>query len=605
MSNNIENENCWTHDHIQKVCEGLHRLQQNRTFCDITIKVGDTSFEAHKAVLASNSDFFHSMFTSGFQESHASVATITGKPAAFQILLDFSYSGKLDVHTNETTAVMDVLKMAHYLQYNLVVVRCEEVLLQIFPQYTIKDVLQMISDSDVFGLVKLKTRCQQYLAQNFKESGEFLQCMTSELIVETLNHKDFNVTDEKKVFDIIVAWLKHDWEGRKEFAVLLLQKVRLGAIPVGHLTVTFLETPELNSIPECRQMVVRVMQLFDNKKPDDPPLSLSHPALFGQRSMITAIICLRVYNSFGRRLHPRCLFFDTKNLEWTSLTKLPPFREMTEPDNCVVAHSQLYIARKREDPMMDTGPQFLSLDLVNMKWVPLAPMKYGWEGCCLVPLGQNHIYVISRPCNEDSSKECEVYIINDNRWRVIAPMPPGPRPVCKLGPNSAVAYEGNILVYGEDNRMEGGHSTNDMYHLMMYNPTFNTWQVLGTFDYGTNRVGFTSGLVVQNGRCYRSVGFDNAGFIVHEIIIDNINRTYTCTSGSDQRQSQDAIPSRLTKKAFCIDQNVYVFYEGGYHKQGLKVPPVGWLENMLPNMFNLAAGTTCATTFTFDKTLLV
>ncbi|XP_072020995.1 kelch-like protein 28 [Amphiura filiformis] len=242
INNNMDTGNRCLLDHAQKVCEGLHRLQQNRTLCDITIKVGDISFEAHKAVLASNSDFFHTMFTSGFQESHASEVTITGKPEAFQILLDFSYSGKLDVPSDEATAVMDILKMAHYLQYNLVVIKCEEMLLQIFNQFnTMKDVLQIVSACDVFGLCKLKTRCIQYLAQNFDESEEFLQGMTSELIAETLNHKDFNVTDEKKVFDIIVAWLKHDLEVCKEFAPRVLARVRLGAVPVGHMTTTFIQ----------------------------------------------------------------------------------------------------------------------------------------------------------------------------------------------------------------------------------------------------------------------------------------------------------------------------------------------------------------------------
>ncbi|XP_072020994.1 kelch-like protein 31 [Amphiura filiformis] len=375
-TNNMEIVNvCFKLAHVQEVCEGLHRLQQTSTFCDITIKVGDTSFEAHKAVLASNSDFFHTMFTSGFQESHASEATITGKPEAFQILLDFSYSGKLDVPCDEATAVIDVLKMAHYLQYNRVVVRCESVLMQNFHQCTIKDVLQMISDSDVFGLGKLKTRCKQYLAQNFDGSEEFLQGMTNELIVETLNHKEFNVIDEKKVFDIIVAWLRHDWEARKEFAPCLLETVRLGAVPVGHLTTTFLQMPELNSIPECQEMVVRVMQLLDSKQPNDPPLSISHPALFETRSMITAIVSVEEDG--------RLTFFDEGN--WKNMTKLPalPIKDFSKSaDNCVVANNaQLYVARgTRQGTRRLRHPQFLSLDVVNKKWTPLAAMTQRRKG---------------------------------------------------------------------------------------------------------------------------------------------------------------------------------------------------------------------------------
>ncbi|XP_072020371.1 kelch-like protein 25 [Amphiura filiformis] len=579
--------------HTWQVCTGLHRLQQNRTFCDITIKVGDTSFEAHKAVLASNSDFFHTMFTSGFQESHASEATIAGKPEAFKILLDFSYSGKLVVPSNETTTVMDVLKMAHYLQYNLVVVRCEEALLQNFHQCTINHVLQMMSESDVFGLGKLKTKCKQYLAQNFNGSEEFLQCMTSELIVETLNHKDFNVMDEKKVFNIIVTWLKHDWEVRKEFAPLLFQSIRLGAVPSGHLTVTFLQSPELNTIPECQQLVVRVMQLLDSKKYDDPPLSVSHPTLFETRSTVTAIIKVHP-------LHGSCYFAEGG---WNDLTKLPmlPTKDFSNTsDNCVVADAQLYVARgTRQNPRHLIYPQFLLLDKVTKKWKTLTAMTNRRERCCLVPLGRNHIYAIGGMCGGVGIKECEVFLIDENRWREIAPMPCALR---KVYLNSAVAHNGKILVYGEAIH-DGNNNYNNVNRMMMYNPTLNTWCVL-TASASQSRP-FTLGLAVQDRKCYRIYSDARTGFIIQEVIlVVDRNNMMRCTSNTDQTQSQDAIPVTFRKEVFRIDEIVYVLCGGGYHKTDIKVSEVGCVGNRLEDM-RIVGVDDCATTFRFDKALWV
>ena len=48
---------------------GLRKLQDQNTFCDVTLRVGSRSFQAHKAVLSSCSDYFMAMFTSGFQEA--------------------------------------------------------------------------------------------------------------------------------------------------------------------------------------------------------------------------------------------------------------------------------------------------------------------------------------------------------------------------------------------------------------------------------------------------------------------------------------------------------------------------------------------------------
>ncbi|XP_072020666.1 kelch-like protein 15 [Amphiura filiformis] len=612
LNNDMDTETRWLLDHVLKVCEGLHRLQQTSTFCDITIKVGDTSFEAHKAVLASSSDFFHTMFTSGFQESHASEVSISGKPEAFQILLDFSYSGKLNISPSEITTIMDVLKMAHYLQFNQVVAKCQDTLLQNFDRCNMKEVLQMMSESDVFELPKLKIRGSQYLAENFDGSDDFLQCMTSELIVETLGHKDFNVMDEKKVFDIIVAWLKHDWEARKEFAPLLFQSIRLGAVPSGHITVTFLESPELNSIPECRQMVVRVMQLLDNKKPDDIPVSISHPTLFQTRSTVTAIFNVR-----------HGCFFDAKENCWTNLSKYPqlPRKEYTnELDSCVVANHELYVARgwaPQESRNLHGIPNFVSLDVINKRWKSLAPMTQRRGRCCLVPLGDDHIYAIGGFCGEDeeSMKKCEVYSIKEDIWREIPPMP---HPVCRVWPNSAVAYEGKILVFGE-RKLQVGDANDDIlfFNVMMYYPAMNTWHHLGNYGYRLN-LGATrnqrppwrscsSGLVVQNGKCYRVVGGGSSGmpFGLSEVIIDYNNMR--CISNADQRQAQDSIPRSINTQAFRIERNFYMICGGVYHKQDLRQPVCqegGFWNDRLQKLCSVG-NAECVTTFTFDKALLM
>ncbi|XP_072020319.1 kelch-like protein 15 [Amphiura filiformis] len=589
--------------HLNKVCEGLHRLQQNGTFCDITIKVGDASFEAHKAVLASSSDFFNTMFTSGFQESHALEATITGKPEAFQILLDFSYSGKLNFSSSEITTIMNVFKLAHYLQFNEVVTKCHDTLLENFHRCNMKEVLQMMSESDVFELPKLKIRGRQYLAENFDGSDDFLQCMTSELIVETMGHKDFNVMDEKKVFDIIVAWLKHDWEGRKEFAPVLFQSIHLGAVPSGHITVTFLESPELNSIPECRQMVVRVMQLLDNKKPDDIPLSISHPALFQTRTTVTAI--LNVGNG---------AFFDNKENCWKNLSKYPklPRKGCTNrADSCVVANHRLYVARGCTSGIQSGHlhgiPNFVSLDVVNKRWKSLAPMTQRRGRCCLVPLGDDHIYAIGGVCGaeDDSKKKCEVYSIREDRWHEISPMP---HPVCRVWPNSAVAYEGKILVYGESEPRNGTDNSVILhFNMMMYDPAINIWFHLANYNY-TSQGPHGTGLVVQNGKCYRVMGGSHQTFILHEVIIDHNNMS--CTSDhAAQMQLQDTtrIPIMLSARAFHIDQNMYVLCGGGYHKQDIEGPAADWLETQLPRLCctPVQMFAECDTTFTFDKALLM
>ena len=107
---------------LYKVFTNMQQFQRDNMFCDITIQVDGSTFHAHKVVLASSSDFFAAMLKSDFKENLESKATISGTPEAFQTLLDFAYSGKLNFSVE---TVMDVMEMAHYLQFLIVLKRCE------------------------------------------------------------------------------------------------------------------------------------------------------------------------------------------------------------------------------------------------------------------------------------------------------------------------------------------------------------------------------------------------------------------------------------------------------------------------------------------------
>ena len=94
-----------------------------------------------------------------------------------------------------------------------------------------------------------------------------------------------------QVFDTTLAWLQHDWDNRKEFAPSLFRKIRLGIVPLGHLSMTVFKSPKLYAIPECKDLIEKALQKFDSRKPNDPPLHYSEPALFASRTMSYVSMC--------------------------------------------------------------------------------------------------------------------------------------------------------------------------------------------------------------------------------------------------------------------------------------------------------------------------
>ncbi len=98
---------------LMVILSDVQNLQMDHTLSDVTIKIGAKSFPAHKNIIAASSGYFNAMFTCGFRETEASEVTIEGDSVAFEILLNYIYTGELNNLTNGN--VNEVLGMACYL----------------------------------------------------------------------------------------------------------------------------------------------------------------------------------------------------------------------------------------------------------------------------------------------------------------------------------------------------------------------------------------------------------------------------------------------------------------------------------------------------------
>lgn len=53
-----------TNSHAKSILNAMNSLRKSNTLCDITLRVENTDFPAHRIVLAACSDYFCAMFTS-------------------------------------------------------------------------------------------------------------------------------------------------------------------------------------------------------------------------------------------------------------------------------------------------------------------------------------------------------------------------------------------------------------------------------------------------------------------------------------------------------------------------------------------------------------
>ncbi|XP_075994327.1 zinc finger and BTB domain-containing protein 44 isoform X2 [Genypterus blacodes] len=110
--------------HSQEMLEKLNALRSEGHLCDVTIRVQDKLFLAHKVVLACCSEFFRSKLVGRPEEEEKFVldlhhVTVSG----FAPLLEFAYTSTLSISTEN---IIDVLAAASYMQMFAVASTCSE-----------------------------------------------------------------------------------------------------------------------------------------------------------------------------------------------------------------------------------------------------------------------------------------------------------------------------------------------------------------------------------------------------------------------------------------------------------------------------------------------
>ncbi|XP_075938095.1 zinc finger and BTB domain-containing protein 44 isoform X1 [Anarhichas minor] len=110
--------------HSQEMLEKLNALRNQGHLCDVTIRVQDKLFLAHKVVLACCSEFFRSKLVGRPEEEDKFVldlhhVTVSG----FAPLLEYAYTSTLSISTEN---IIDVLAAASYMQMFAVASTCSE-----------------------------------------------------------------------------------------------------------------------------------------------------------------------------------------------------------------------------------------------------------------------------------------------------------------------------------------------------------------------------------------------------------------------------------------------------------------------------------------------
>ncbi|XP_045827825.1 BTB/POZ domain-containing protein At1g55760-like [Trifolium pratense] len=185
----------WSNGFIQKIqnataLESLGRMIREGIYTDITINVNsEGSIKAHRAILASQSPVFRSMFSHNVKETDLSTINIEDMSIeACQTFINFLYGT-----VNDDEFLMHRLDLLHAAdKYDIYDLReaCEKSLQE---DIDAKNVLERLQLASFYRLTKLKISCMQYLVKFGKiydvqgDLTTFLQTADRDLICEVFH----------------------------------------------------------------------------------------------------------------------------------------------------------------------------------------------------------------------------------------------------------------------------------------------------------------------------------------------------------------------------------------------------------------------------------
>ncbi|XP_071134251.1 uncharacterized protein [Mytilus edulis] len=254
--------------HFAHLGDYMRHLQANERICDVLVFIGTNKYSAHRISLACFSDFFADMFyTRGEKQRVPLTIRLKGiKPRAFELLLNFIYTGTLNV-TPEV--IGDLMTMAKNLGITMIKNRIID-FLECLPLAQALSII--IKHKVLFGMLyerAVKAVCDNFITFRHEE---VVQELDIETLIVILSSDNLKIDTELEVFRTAVRWMANNTEERRKDLMRLMQCVRFG-------NMTQLEISQCNEFTDllkdsklCKQILLEANWIVTVKMlhKDDP-----------------------------------------------------------------------------------------------------------------------------------------------------------------------------------------------------------------------------------------------------------------------------------------------------------------------------------------------
>jgi hypothetical protein len=164
----------------------LGRFLAASEYCDVTLRTGNSTFRAHKVILAANSDYFNAMFATHWDKGSDNVKVLEGiTPTGLDTLMRFAYTGSFDI---QESTMVEILEAAQHCLMPEMTKLCEEYLTA---QITKDNYVDLFKFALRFNLKNLFNSCDYFFERgsgdislrNYLEFLDYAKFRNSEAIL--------------------------------------------------------------------------------------------------------------------------------------------------------------------------------------------------------------------------------------------------------------------------------------------------------------------------------------------------------------------------------------------------------------------------------------
>uniref|UniRef100_A0A8D0G743 BTB domain-containing protein n=1 Tax=Sphenodon punctatus TaxID=8508 RepID=A0A8D0G743_SPHPU len=439
--------------HGAGLLEQMSHMRQEHFLCDLIIATKTKSFEVHKLVMASSSEYFHGLLKRDAHLQRMDLSDVS--PLGLTTIITYAYTGKLSL---SLYTIGSIISTASRLQMPALLNMCSNFLVQ---EMNVENCMYVANISETYNLNQAKDSARKFIQENFLEFSETEQFMklTFDQFNELLMDDSLQLPSEVVAFQIAMKWLEFDSK-RVMHAANLLGNIRFGTIPAHDLVNHVQPVPRMMQDPECHRLLVDAMNYHLLPYQQNTLQSRRTKIRGGHRVLVT----IGGRPALMEKALSRDINYRDPEGNWNKLAEMPAksfnqcvvvmdgFLYMAGGEDQNDAHNQ---AKHAVSSLCRYDPRFNT-------WLHLASMLHKRTHFSLSAYN-GLLYAIGGRNTEGALASTECYVPSTNSWQAKAGME---IPRCC---HASTVIDGKILV-------TGGY-VNKVYSRTVcnYEPSTDTW----------------------------------------------------------------------------------------------------------------------------------